>query len=238
MLSRHSVKIFAAAGTLVIGLAGSAKADCQAFPDVPWWNNLTHDRVTSYVNRKHDGEWADYVDKWENQLEKLEGIASRGNAVVVGKDKQRLEDEGLLDYIELVKERVEVNRCLAEAAASSLANFSTAAGGDGGEQAKSSLNEKLTSGSLEMEVSANCKGRTARIQLVNKGASWPQSSTIFLHNLDGDSLVARRRLRLKTDQSASFKVKSPRDGIVTMGLRVEPSWTDDTLRSDLSLSCK
>lgn len=97
----------------IAGFAGPAGAACPPFPDVPWWQNLSHKKVIRYVERKYDGKWVPYVAKWDKQLEKVEDIHKRGSSVVIKSKGVRLEGKKLGDYVEKLKQRVSVIRCLA-----------------------------------------------------------------------------------------------------------------------------
>lgn len=65
---RHTIRYFAVASVLVLGASGVAKAECAAFPKVPWWSNLSHQSVVRYVDERYSGDWATYTAKWERQL--------------------------------------------------------------------------------------------------------------------------------------------------------------------------
>ena len=94
-----------------------ARADeCPPDPDVAWWNKISHDSLRKYVARKHKGDWAPYIAKWERQKTKLQKIYDRGSAVVVTKDKIKLEGKRLDEYIGQVNDRIEMTRCLSREA--------------------------------------------------------------------------------------------------------------------------
>ena len=103
---------------VVSGEAARA-ADCPAVPDVAWWDKVSHDSLRKYVARKHKGDWAPYIAKWERQKAKLQEIYDRGSAVVVTKDKIKLEGERLDKYIGQVNERIEMTHCLSREATAS-----------------------------------------------------------------------------------------------------------------------
>lgn len=116
-------RLFAAAAVAVFMSAMSGEAaraaECPPVPDVAWWDKVSHDSLRKYVARKHKGDWAPYIAKWERQKAKLRAIYDKGSAVVVTKDKIKLEDERLGEYIDRVKERIEMTRCLSREAAAS-----------------------------------------------------------------------------------------------------------------------
>jgi len=105
-------------GAILLFLAAPrAHADikqCELFPAVPWWGNLTHERVIAYVARRHKGDWKSYIDKWDKQADKVEDIYSRGSAIRVTKDKIKVSGEKLRQYVRLLKKRATINRCLAK----------------------------------------------------------------------------------------------------------------------------
>lgn len=102
-----------AALAAIAGFAGPAGAVCPEFPDVPWWQNLSHEKVIRYVELKHDGKWAPYVAKWDRQIEKVEDIHKRGSRAVIKSRGVRLEGKHLKTYVGLLKQRASVNHCLA-----------------------------------------------------------------------------------------------------------------------------
>ncbi len=106
-----------AAGALVLALvaasAGESKAACAAFPDVSWWGKISHERISRYVKRKHDGNWSPYIAKWERQLAKVKDIYDRDSSIVIKKRGITLKGDALGDYIIKIVERIDVTRCLA-----------------------------------------------------------------------------------------------------------------------------
>ena len=119
------IVVFAA----VAGVSGISRAEFPAYPKVAWWSNLSHDSTIRLVEKKHDGDWETYLEKWDSQLVKLEDIAARGSAIVVTKDKIRVEGEELDEYVVNVEERIDVIVCLAEEAAALLLLLPAAAVG-------------------------------------------------------------------------------------------------------------
>ena len=112
----HAV-IWFVAFVIVAGFAEMARAECPPYPKVRWWGKLTHAKTIRLVEKKHKGDWDPYIEKWEGQLIKLEDISMRGAAIVVTKDKLRIEGEKLAKYIAQVEERIDVIQCLADEAA-------------------------------------------------------------------------------------------------------------------------
>ncbi len=106
-----------AAGTLVLAVvvasAGESKAACAAFPNVSWWGKISHERVSHYVQRKHEGNWSPYIAKWERQLAKVKDVYDRDSIIIIRKRGITLQGDALGDYITKIIERIDVTRCLA-----------------------------------------------------------------------------------------------------------------------------
>jgi len=94
--------------------SGIASAKCSVFPEVSWWGKLSHKKVISYVNNKHNGNWYGYINKWEHQLNKLARIYKNGSSVAIHSKGVKLSGSELAAYIDKVKRRIAVNRCLAK----------------------------------------------------------------------------------------------------------------------------
>ena len=45
--------------------------ECDPYPKVAWWGALSHESVTKYVRNRHNGEWNAYIQKWQNQGNRL-----------------------------------------------------------------------------------------------------------------------------------------------------------------------
>jgi hypothetical protein len=66
-MKRISIKTFISIGLALAGImlvTNTAHAQCEAFPKVPWWGTLNHEKVASFVSRKHEGNWKPYLKKW------------------------------------------------------------------------------------------------------------------------------------------------------------------------------
>ena len=125
--------VFALGIVFPLLLSSPASAECQAFPKLEIWRDMTHTSVRNYVETKFDGEWDVYIEKLERIRKGLERIQQRGKGAVVRLKGRSitLRDEKLGNYIQLSGERMDVVRCLAEQAEfSDLQNFTTAAGGN------------------------------------------------------------------------------------------------------------
>ena len=81
---------------------------------MPWWGKVSHDSVKSYVARKYDGDWTPYVKKWERQLSRMTKVRDRGKTAVIRSRNIRLSGDRLSIYVEQIRQRVAVTRCLAQ----------------------------------------------------------------------------------------------------------------------------
>ena len=103
----------------IIFLLSGAQAmagNCAAFPRVSWWKGLTHQSVERYVRIRHNGDWKSYIDKWEKQYTKIKAIYDKNEAIIIPRDKIKVKGEDLKTYIGQIRDRINVTRCLAEAA--------------------------------------------------------------------------------------------------------------------------
>jgi hypothetical protein len=52
-MKRISIKTFISIGLALAGImlvTSTAHAQCEAFPKVPWWGTLNHEKITSFVS--------------------------------------------------------------------------------------------------------------------------------------------------------------------------------------------
>ncbi|NQV46303.1 MAG: response regulator [Rhodospirillaceae bacterium] len=85
---------------------------CKEAPIVSWWGTTTHFSMVDYVDRKHNGNWAPYLDKWINQLNKMQSIYDR-EGTAKASDGTVLSQDKLLTHIEKLNDRISVIKCLA-----------------------------------------------------------------------------------------------------------------------------
>lgn len=215
-LFRH-LAIGSATLAVAMAFAGMAKAECAPFPKVQWWSNLSHASVKKYVEKKRKGDWYAYLDKWENQFKKLEDIYSRGGSVLVTKDKIKLSDDRLKEYVENIRQRVEVTRCLADAQTIRV-------GGGSGDE-------------IALKINAWCDAKTAIFQVFNEGQPWPKTGQISIFRIDGKKPITKRRLRLTAGQRMSFKISAEKSKAGEVGLWVDPSWYSRDFQYDAKLDC-
>lgn len=251
-----ALAVFALSMSVVwgLGLRPAAAAECPIIPsDVAWWTKTSQAEISEYVERHHQGNWDEYVAKWQAQLETVQGIHSRGSAVVVTKDKIRLDGEILRGYIEKVAQRVAAVRCFAEAArgatgdktARELQAFATAAGSPAGPGNAASADSAETSielaglmpgaAPMRLQIASECAGREARFRITNLGDRWPQLGTFAIFNDVTKTSLSERQLRLGQGQSFTFKATAVPG--TTYGLRIAPSWYDRGLGTDATLTC-
>ncbi|MBC8269819.1 MAG: response regulator [Rhodospirillaceae bacterium] len=90
-------------------------SQCEQSPFASWWGTSTHASMVEYVANRHAGDWNPYIDKWVNQLNKLQDINSR-NGRVSTSDGTVLAGRDLEAHIEKLIVRISVIRCLANEA--------------------------------------------------------------------------------------------------------------------------
>jgi len=117
-------------GNVEADLSVQTNAVCAKFAKVAWWK-ISHAKVASYVAKKHGGDWKPYVNKWGKQLEKMQAISKRGGAAVFKSRNLKLEGDVLLQYIDAIKDRLAVTKCLAHRELVNSADKKNAAANDG-----------------------------------------------------------------------------------------------------------
>lgn len=88
---------------------------CGPLPDVEWWLNKTHIGIAAYVDQKHGGDWATYMDQWYQRVLKLQDIFIRGSGARTSSGVL-LKGPALRDYLAAMTIRLNVIRCLAKEA--------------------------------------------------------------------------------------------------------------------------
>lgn len=225
---------------------------CSAYPRVWSWGAISHQKTIDFVRDNHGGDWSPYNEKWKKRLGLLEMAHAQGRAVVFPKPKGlRLRGRGLAEFIERVRKRIDINLCLAEQAVEvspeALADFATAAGPaiGAGAGTDAGVPPKTAAGNLSaaaldpirLRVNAECADGAAVFKVVNIGGRWPRSGTFTILTLDGQKRLSKRRLRLASGQSASFRFKTRKNGEMTLGLWVDPSWYSRDFRYDAMVVC-
>ena len=94
-------------------------------------------------------------------------------------------------------------------------------------------------GALKMEIMTNCQNGTALFRVRNAGEAWPKTSNFVIYHLgkDGKTLIAKRAMRLKDGQRASFKISMDNYPVGELGLWVEPGWYKRDFAYDATVSC-
>ncbi len=108
------VSLLLAVISIFVVTASQAEAKCPAFPEVSWWGKLNHGAVKGYVQRKHGGTWAGYLDKWQRQLSKIKAIHGQGHGIKVPSTGTILKNQQLAAYITQLEQRVKINQCLSQ----------------------------------------------------------------------------------------------------------------------------
>ncbi|MHA1597351.1 MAG: hypothetical protein ACTSV1_01405 [Alphaproteobacteria bacterium] len=100
---------------VVMAATGNATevSQCAAFPESDFWSKTTHSTIISYVNRKHDGNWKDYIAKWQKQLDNMRKIYEQGGSAVFKSKNMTISGDELMEYIKALETRVEVTKCVA-----------------------------------------------------------------------------------------------------------------------------
>lgn len=228
---------------------------CPAYPRVWTWGAISHQKTLDFVSDNHGGDWAPYNEKWKKRLGLLEMAYAQGRAVVIpSRNSLRLRDRGLAEFIELVRMRIDVNRCLAEQAVEvspeALAGFATAAGPATGAGAGTDAGVPPQAAAvvavnhsgpvtdpIRLKVSTECRNGAAIFKVFNTGSRWPRAGTFTIYTLDGRKRVSKRRMRLARGQRAAFRFKARNAGKMRLGLWVNPSWYSRKFRYDARLIC-
>lgn len=142
----------------------------------------------------------------------------------------------------------------AQASAADLNDFATAAGGTkvAAPAPQASQNPQLVhvalrnkkaqppGPSLDVEITAVCKGDTTIFRVANKGAAFPEPGSISIYQIGaaaGRKLVRTRRMQLSEGQSATFELKKYLNATGQLGLFVEPSWYHRATGLDAAIAC-
>jgi len=225
---------------LASSAAKAAESECQPFPKLSVWSGYTHARIQGFVETKYKGDWAPFLTRLEKRQTALSRMQADGKPLVLkhkGK-KINLSGKKLAAYIRAAEMRLDVARCLAEESdVASLDNFATAAGQE--KPNLSTARATIQSGTLDLRAEGHCEEGAAVFKITNEGASWPKSGSVGLYNIgDGQPRrVVNRRLRMKTGQNASFKVKAEKNETGEVGLFINPSWSKRPFALDAKVSC-
>lgn len=104
------------AAVVWLGLAAvvPAHAACPPVPSAPWAGPVTHADIDRHVDVLYRGAWAPYLERLERQLEQMEEALQTGRTVVLRNTGETLDGERLAEFLEFLRQRLVVNRCLAQ----------------------------------------------------------------------------------------------------------------------------
>lgn len=107
-------------------------------------------------------------------------------------------------------------------------------------QSHSAETARVTAAPLKLSIDTRCDSGNATFQIQNTGHAWPKASTFAVYRLAKGKahLIAKRRMRLKAGQKASFRVKASRNTTGNLGLNVDPSWYKRKKVLDARLTCR
>ncbi len=98
-----------------------AQAACPQIPENNVWGKVGNDAIARYVEQHGGNDWAAYVAKWENRLERVQAVAKKNSVIVFHKNDLWLRGADLDRYVRDVQERLSVMRCMAHAASGQTA---------------------------------------------------------------------------------------------------------------------
>ncbi|NQV64408.1 MAG: response regulator transcription factor [SAR86 cluster bacterium] len=96
----------------ILGYGWVLNSKCDTIPQVKWWKFKTPESIASYVNRRHEGDWAKYSKIWLRRLAKLQEIFERDSSAVT-RTGIVLKGEALGAYLGQMQKRIVVIHCLA-----------------------------------------------------------------------------------------------------------------------------
>lgn len=105
-----------------------AQAACPQIPENNVWGKVGNDAIARYVEQHGSNDWAAYVAKWENRLERVQAVAKKNSVLVFHNNDLWLRDDDLDRYVRDVQQRLAVTRCMAHVANSSTAPGESLAG--------------------------------------------------------------------------------------------------------------
>ena len=90
---------------------------------------------------------------------------------------------------------------------------------------------------VDVNVTTACEEGNAVFKVVNKGFEWPTVAKFSVYRVKGNTLVSQRRMRLTSNQQASFRVKAGGPEQVELGIFIEPEWYGREFKFDAKVSC-
>lgn len=223
---------------------GGASA-CPPLPKVAWWKT-SHAKIVKYVDKKYNGEWEPYIDKWINYQSKMQKIYDRDGTATVKSRDLRLKGETLAKHIGEIGQRIAVTQCLkskyaGRMAANGLTNGTAKGGAENDIIAKAGKEVRVaevSEGRLDLEINARCDGRTPIFQITNLGDKWPRLAAISLYRTNGKAMVTKRRMKMDSSQQATFKMRKRGKALKgEIGMFIQPSWTKRGFKYDSKIRC-
>lgn len=93
-----------------------AYAACPQIPENDVWGKVSNNAIMRYVQQHGDNDWASYIAKWEDRLERIQDVANKNSVIVFHKNDLWLRGADLDRYVRDVQDRLSVTRCMAHAA--------------------------------------------------------------------------------------------------------------------------
>lgn len=90
---------------------------------------------------------------------------------------------------------------------------------------------------VNVTIAATCDGEQAVFKIVNKGNEWPTVAKFSIYRVNGNILVSQRRMRLTSNQEASFRIKGGGAQKMEFGIFIEPEWYTREFTFDEKVSC-
>lgn len=222
---------------------------CANLPEVEWWSN-THAKVTRIVERRYQGNWGNYIDRWTSYLTRMKKLYEANSVAVVKLRGIKLQGKQLADHIKDIQTRISVLGCLKTNQEASigedLESLETAANGPPPQtfqvpEVKQEITQTaaVSNVPLDIEVTATCNKDMAVFQITNLGEKWPRLGEINIYRVDGKALLTKRRVRMANSQQATFRIrKRGSDSYGTLGVWVSPTWEKRSFRYDAKIKCQ
>jgi hypothetical protein len=179
---RSAIAVLGVAAALPFAAADADASQCEPFPNVSLWSDLTHDSVSRYVANELDGDWNGFIATLERYQEKVRAAQQSGRTIKVSHKGRPVTLGGhKLDvFVHASDWRLDVVKCLARETMADAANaealqaFATAAGGSAttstSEAAKQARNSSTDqSGLLSAAVGALAPGSDNGVGAVEFG---------------------------------------------------------------------
>ncbi len=114
--------------SLFVIAASVAQAACPQISENDVWGKVGNDAIARYVEQYGGNDWAAYIAKWENRLERVQDVANKNSVIVFHNNELWLRGDDLDRYVRDVQQRLAVTRCMAHVANSSTAPGESLAG--------------------------------------------------------------------------------------------------------------